>query len=348
MKKNVKKLLSSSASEILPDDKVKENIKIQLGAHSTQTERAYAHGGSETSAKKRNLTLIICAFAILIAVIFCIFIPNLFKKGALNNLDKFNSITTTSDFYAYGAASVGSLVSSDNTENRTYSLSDNEKQTVNKYMSLVEELLSDGVIEHTDKKQKNGNFEYVMKVKYKDLLGEPVEYTMYYNRTYLGGEKEDDEQESKYSISGVLVIGENEYEVEGKIEIESEEDEEEITTYFRAYTDENSYIEVLQENETENENGESEVEKKYHYSVYEKGKRIERTLVEYENEDGELSLKMTVEKDGAKDELRFKKERNQTSTINVFAKMGGEDMNFKINIKNDKHGNGYYEYDFKN
>ena len=46
MKKDLKKLLSAQAQNILPDERVKENIKSELGC--SDGERAYAHGGTES------------------------------------------------------------------------------------------------------------------------------------------------------------------------------------------------------------------------------------------------------------------------------------------------------------
>lgn len=50
MKKDLKKLLSAQAQNILPDERVKENIKSELGC--SDGERAYAHGGTEQREKE--------------------------------------------------------------------------------------------------------------------------------------------------------------------------------------------------------------------------------------------------------------------------------------------------------
>ena len=47
--KNIKKLLAQQKSEILPDDKIKDNIKQELGFEQKQTSLVYAHNGKQKS-----------------------------------------------------------------------------------------------------------------------------------------------------------------------------------------------------------------------------------------------------------------------------------------------------------
>ena len=109
MKKDLKKLLSAQAQNILPDERVKENIKSELGC--SDGERAYAHGGTESKGKK-NILVISVAVLMALTLCLCILLPVFLKgTGTPGGGGKFNQIETTEDFYAYGAASVGSLLS---------------------------------------------------------------------------------------------------------------------------------------------------------------------------------------------------------------------------------------------
>ncbi len=359
--KKIKKLLSEHSAEILPDKHIKDNIKRQLGYEEKEVSLSYAHGGEKTVKENRNKLLALCAsiFAVLLAL--CIFLPVFLHKSKTPffpapNENKFADITDADSFYAYGAASIGTILSSEKSATpaiqrvRAMSAvvrknSSEQIDTINKYMALVESLLSDGAITGEGIAGEMG-YSYGMTVSYIDLLGDSVSYVMYYDKIFLEGETEDDETEENYSLSGILVIEDTVYPVEGSYETEFSEGETENELYFKAFTDteKNSYIEVEQETETEEDDGESETEKEYVYSVYSKNKLIEKTEIKYETEDDELELKMTVSKDGKKEELIFNDETEDGERILfVRGNIDGEDVRFRIYIRQGK-----YHYVFEN
>ena len=270
--------------------------------------------------------------------------------------NKFADITDADSFYAYGAASIGTILSSEKSATpalqkvRAMSAvvrknSSEQIDTIKKYMALVESLLSDGAITGEGIAGEMG-YTYGMTVSYTDLLGDSVSYVMYYDKVFLEGETEDDETEESYSLSGILVIEDTAYPVEGSYETEFSEGETENELYFKAFTDteKNSYIEVEQETETEEDDGESETEKEYVYSVYSKNKLIEKTEIKYEKEDDELELKMTVSKDGKKEELIFNDETEDGERVLfVRGNIDGRDVRFRIYIRQ-----GNYHYVFEN
>lgn len=359
--KKIKKLLSEHSAEILPDKHIKDNIKRQLGYEEKEVSLSYAHGGEKTVKENRNKLIALCAsvFAVLLAL--CILLPVFLHKSKVPFFpapsgNKFADITDADSFYAYGAASIGTILSSEKSATpalqkvRAMSAvvrknSSEQIDTINKYMALVESLLSDGAITGEGIAGEMG-YTYGMTVSYTDLLGDSVSYVMYYDKVFLEGETEDDETEESYSLSGILVIEDTAYPVEGSYEAEFSEGETENELYFKAFTDteKNSYIEVEQETETEEDDGESETEKEYVYSVYSKNKLIEKTEVKYEKEDDELELKMTVSKDGKKEELIFNDETEDGERVLfVRGNIDGRDVRFRIYIRQ-----GNYHYVFEN
>lgn len=207
-------------------------------------------------------------------------------------------------------------------------------------MALVESLLSDGAITGEGIAGEMG-YTYGMTVSYTDLLGDSVSYVMYYDKVFLEGETEDDETEESYFLSGILVIEDTAYPVEGSYETEFSEGETENELYFKAFTDteKNSYIEVEQETETEEDDGEAETEKEYVYSVYSKNKLIEKTEVKYEKEDDRTQeLKMTVSKDGKKEELIFNDETEDGERVLfVRGNIDGRDVRFQNLLPSGQH-----------
>lgn len=363
--RDVKKLLSEGKADILPDDKIKDNIKRQLGYDREEPSLAYAHGGEAVAPARRKTLFVALALALVLVAVLCIVLPVALKKrgGGLTITNKFSQITDAQSFYAYGAASVGALLdASDSAANASparaaaapkassaifaasgKSLSETEDlsaaQTVNRYMSLIESLLGEGNISGEEGAGERG-YGYSMTVRYTDLLGETVSYVMYYDKTFLHGQTEGDETEKNYSVEGVMLVGEREYPVRGTYETESEEGESESEFSFRAFTSgENSFIEVSREWESEG----AEREETYVYSVYEEGLLCEKTSIEYEAEDGELELKMTVEKDGKTKTLYFREETEKGERVlSVHGNLDGQTVRFRVYIRQ-----GQYHYVFE-
>ena len=377
--KSVKKLLSENKDKVLPGDDVKERIKRELGIDETAPSLAYAHGGEKSVSRGKRNALIAAAAAVLAVIVaLSVILPvALSRTGAPlppgPGYNKFGDITSADSFYAYGAASIGTILSAaDNTEvsgrvatsaardrdddddddddgyrpgEGSFGDIENVTATVNRYMSLVESLLGEGSITGKMGAGEEG-YEHSMIVSYTDLLGGTVTYTMYYDKTLVSSETDDDEVEEDYSLEGVLVIGDARYPVEGSYETETEEDETGSEMSFVAYTSEDrrSYIAVEQELETETEDGETETEKEFVYSVYENGRRVERTTVEYESEEDELELVMTIEADGRKETLVFEDETDDGKRVlRVSGDLDGVPVSFRIYIES-----GEYRYVFDN
>ena len=352
--KDIKKMLKAQAKDVLPDEKLRESIKQELGYRAAEEAPvlARADGGSEQTKEKRKVMIPLVAIAVILLVL-AIVLPLALPGSAPTVLpggNKFADITNADSFYAYGAASVGSLLASESDTSPVRAMKDDAAQeekhieTVNRYMALVEGLLSEDAIEATAAEGAYG-FDYGMKIGYTDLLGNAAYYTLYYNKHFLSAEQEEDETEEEYAIEGVLVAEGKTYPVSGNYETESEEDETEGELFFRAYLDEarSSYIEVTQEYESENEEGDQEVEREYVYSRYENGKRVERTTVEYEAEEGELELKLTIEQENVRDELVFESARRGGEMVLLAeGKLSGEDVRFTVYIRE-----GGYHYVFE-
>ena len=351
--KDIKKMLKSQAKDVLPDEKLRESIKQELGYRAAEEAPvlARADGGNEQVKGKRKVMMPLVALAVILLVL-AIVLPLALPGSAPTVLpggNKFADITNADSFYAYGAASVGSLLASESDTSPVRAMKDGAAQeekhieTVNRYMALVEGLLSEAAIEATAV-EGNEEYQYGMKIGYTDLLGNAAHYTLYYNKHFLSAEQED-EKEEEYAIEGVLVAEGKTYPVSGNYETESEEDETEGELFFRAYLDEakSAYIEVTQEYESENEDGEQEVEREYVYSRYENEKRVERTTVEYESEEGELELKLTIEQENVRDELVFESGRRDGETVLLAeGKLSGEDVRFAVYIRE-----GGYHYVFE-
>lgn len=358
--KSVKKMLKEEAKSVLPSGEVKQNILREMGWEEPQREYALAGGGTRARAGKKLTVGLIAAFLAL-AVVLCVLLP-VFLRGnspVSDTLNKFDKITDADSFYAYGALSAGTLLSSRTDGAAAVSLPDavsakalntarsSEEDTLtslNRYMSLVESLLGEEDITETAVAPAQG-YAFGMEVHGGSLLGGGVTCRLYYDKLYIGGETDDGESEENYSIDGILVTESGTYPVSGTYETETESGESESELFFRAYLDEGraSYIEVREETESETEEGGSETEREFVYTLIENGERAERTTLSYEEEEGELELEMTIERGGSRDTLYFEREREGgEQVLSAHGTLGGQNVRFRVYIRS-----GQYHYVFE-
>lgn len=362
--KNVKKIMAKHKSEILPDKKIKDNVRRELGFDGAQYSAAYAHGGEQTADVRRNKIIVLCAAALAVVLLLGAIIPALMKNRkpitpSVSN--KFAQITDAASFYAYGAASVGTLLASSDSLPTVRKLSDSlptvrklsaslpnvrklsasaetEKSrltTVNRYMSLVESLLSEQNIVSNMISGERG-YRYGMTVKHTDLHGNEISYRLYYDKYPTATESEDknyyginrDDKISKLKISD----GEspdykayNGYKIDNEYNIDKNDDKTEKDYSIKGVLligGAEYFVEGVYE--TENDGGESEselyfkaftnAEKTSYIEVRQKHERetksdeteIEQEYVYSVYVDGVLTERTEIEYETEKDELELK------------------------------------------
>lgn len=366
MKDDVKKLLAEHRDEILPDARVKEKVRRDLGLSSvTESRMAYARGGEHALTDGRKAAVALIAVLLVAAIFLCIFLPIWLQRGGAPTPGGDIGVFGDADsFYAYGAASVGAILSSGEgsvsssphavtadaavaaAEVYPVAAADADAAQVeilNKYLSLVESLLGGSGITGESVAPAEG-YEFGMRVTRVDLLGGHDSYELYYNKKFLGSETDGDETEENYSITGVLVTDGGTYRVSGTYQTESEEDGRESELFFRAYTGDgaDSYIEFRQSQESEHDDGDPETEAEYVYTVVTDGVRRERTVVEYEGETDETELSMVIDRydaDGSRisrEQLFFEDETEDGARVIVArGTLDGEAVAFRIYVRGD-------------
>ena len=352
--KNVKKIMAKHKSEILPDKKIKDNVRRELGFDGAQYSAAYAHGGEQTADVRRNKIIVLCAAVLAVVLLLAAIIPALMKnrKPIVPSVsNKFAQITDAASFYAYGAASVGTLLASSDSLPTVRKLSDSlptvrklsasaetEKSrltTVNRYMSLVESLLSEQNIVSNMISGERG-YLYGMTVKHTDLHGNEISYRLYYDKYPTVTESED---KNYYGINRNDKISElkisdgespdykayNEYKIDNEYNIDKNDDKTEKDYSIKGILligGAEYFVEGVYE--TENDGGESEselyfkaftnAEKTSYIEVRQKHERetksdeteIEQEYVYSVYVDGVLTERTEIEYETEKDELELK------------------------------------------
>lgn len=362
--KNVKKIMAKHKSEILPDKKIKDNVRRELGFDGAQYYAAYAHGGEQTADVRRNKIIVLCAAVLAVVLLLAAIIPALMKnrKPIVPSVsNKFAQITDAASFYAYGAASVGTLLASSDSLPTVRKLSDSlptvrklsdslptvrklsasaetEKSrltTVNRYMSLVESLLSEQNIVSNMISGERG-YRYGMTVKHTDLHGNEISYRLYYDKyptvteseekNYYGVTRDDKISELKISDGeSPDYKAYNGYKIDNEYNIEKNNDKTEKDYSIKGVLligGAEYFVEGVYE--TENDGGESEselyfkaftnAEKTSYIEVRQKHERetksdeteIEQEYVYSVYVDGVLTERTEIEYETEKDQLELK------------------------------------------
>lgn len=165
--------------------------------------------------------------------------------------------------------------------------------------------ISQNVAENTDKDGEFKDYPFVMTVT---VGNTGITAKMYYKEVNTVTETEIDdgveETEVSTTLSGVMVFGDQKFDVTGKKEIETEGNEKETSIEFttKSMTNPLNYVKIKQSVEVEN--GAQEVE--YEYEIYENGEKVREFKLEVEDENGKTEVSFKMEIENAPEETEYK------------------------------------------
>lgn len=216
------------------------------------------------------------------------------------------------------------------------------------YMALVESLLSDGGFNVTTEASDREGYQVKSVVTYRDMHGNAIGYTMYYNEVLIPDDDDDDDDdrdeiEEEYYIEGIMIVDDAEYPIRGERSSESEPGESEEETEFIVTLSSTRRMVVEQSVETED----GEHEREYNYVIYEGRKVIERSTFEYEVEHGETEIEMTHYKDGVNTVFFFDKEmRHGKEVIRIrVGSTASPTASYIVNLVENADGTTSYTYE---
>lgn len=260
--------------------------------------------------------------------------------------------------YAFSAATAGSILSAMNDGSvqqlaatkglslaRTTVTDEETVATLNDYMFLVEGLLGDGAFGMTTETSDRAEYEVKATISYRDIEGNALSYTLYYNETeHFDRDNRDDwddrfEEEHTYDIDGILLVDGAEYPVYGRTETESDRDEDSTETQFVVQMSENRTMLVTQERENE----ERESEQEYAYVIRENGRTVERSEFSYEQDGSETEIEFRLTRDGRTQAFYFEQDGRRGIRIYVGDRYSG--TMYRVRVETDENGNSYYVYE---
>ena len=290
----------------------------------------------------------------------------------------FGELDTPEEIYGFSAASAGMLISAMNgdaaataaaestdipadpgtgetpanpgtgTEIPSEPVVDSVTAELDGYMALVESLLSDGGFNVTTEASDREGYQVKSVVTYRDMHGNAIGYTMYYNEVLIPDYDDDDDDdrdeiEEEYYIEGIMIVDGAEYPIRGERSSESEPGESEEETEFIVTLSSTRRMVVEQSVETED----GEHEREYNYVIYEGRKVIERSTFEYEVEYGETEIEMTHYKDGVNTVFFFDKEmRHGKEVIRIrVGSTASPTASYIVNLVENADGTTSYTYE---
>lgn len=290
----------------------------------------------------------------------------------------FGELDTPEEIYGFSAASAGMLISAMNgdaaataaaestdipadpgtgetpadpgtgTEIPSEPVVDSVTAELDGYMALVESLLSDGGFNVTTEASDREGYQVKSVVTYRDMHGNAIGYTMYYNEVLIPDYDDDDDDdrdeiEEEYYIEGIMIVDGAEYPVRGERSSESEPGESEDETEFIVTLSSTRRMVVEQSVETEG----GEHEREYNYVIYEGRNVIERSTFEYEVEYGETEIEMTHYKDGVNTVFFFDKEmRHGKEVIRIrVGSTASPTASYIVNLVENADGTTSYTYE---
>ena len=318
-RKDVEKLLKKEVNAFDGHDSLSE-IKGRLGMNGTETH--VQRDGSVVLSRRRNIFIaLIAAFAAVVLIVTASLV--VWRLGTKNPSSSRTPIfTAKTDIYTLAAVSTGELLSEmtvsgssavmSSSSDRAYGRYGEEADEtltaeLNEYMLLADTLISTAAVNPVVEENVDG-YMYKTTTTIVTASGESAVYIMYYNETFYDDEddrrdRDDDDDERESEINGKLIVGDNEYTVEGKREIEEEDGESEMEVEFVAYTDKDTYVKFKQEIEND--------EQSYAYEVVENGRKVDEFELEIEKEHDETEISLKT----GNTEYKLKEETDDGETV---------------------------------
>ena len=228
------------------------------------------------------------------------------------------------------------LLSVETPSARPSEFTDEDVKEINNTLVMFDSIVGSDLSAKTDKNdgadEKYALYEYKMTISFGGKNA-----VMYYNETDLrtgtDHDEEETETETEAKLEGVLVSDEYEYSTTGMRKEETSADETEYELELIVKKSETTFVKFSYGTETEN----TERETEYKCEIYENGKKIQKTKIEFEEEDGQTEIKFKLEKNGNFEGAEYKIVKRSGNKYDIRREQNGK----KTYILAEKTEQGY-------
>lgn len=232
---------------------------------------------------------------------------------------------------------------------RPVEYSDESVADIKSCLAMFDAVLESG-ISHTIEKNNDvdgdfADYNFIMTVTAGDFSAK-----VYFNELYTESKTEIDEEdgteefeESTY-LSGVVLYGDEVFDVTGKREVENEDGENEYSIEFVTKKDDKNYVKVSYESETER----NKAETSYEYEIVTDGKKVSETELSIETENGKTEIKFELENKSAEGKTEYKiVKKDDSDKFEIKAEFNGKKSYITVEAADGSYtftySNGYKE-----
>lgn len=232
---------------------------------------------------------------------------------------------------------------------RPVEYSDESVADIKNCLTMFDAVLESG-ISHTIEKNKEvdgdfADYNFIMTVTAGDFSAK-----VYFDELYTESKTEIDEEdgteefeESTY-LSGVVLYGDEVFDVTGKREVENEDGENEYSIEFVTKKDDKNYVKVSYESETER----NKAETSYEYEIVADGKKVSETELSIETENGKTEIKFELENKSAEGKTEYKiVKKDDSDKFEIKAEFNGKKSYITVEVADGRYtftySNGYKE-----
>ena len=258
--------------------------------------------------------------------------------------------TLAADVYAVTKTDVNeSPVERSDVNERPVEYSDESVADIKNCLTMFDAVLESGISHTVEKNEEvDGDFadyNFIMTVTAGDFS-----VKVYFNELYTESKTEIDEEdgteefeESTY-LSGVVLYGEEIFDVTGKREVENEDGENEYSIEFVTKKDDKNYVKVSYESETER----NKAETSYEYEIVTDGKKVSETELSIETENGKTEIKFELENKSAEGKTEYKiVKKDDSDKYEIKAEFNGKKSYITVETADGSYtftySNGYKE-----
>ena len=277
---------------------IKLNIESNIPMNAPRIDFPFAKTKAASFEKKRYtfsfkfaMSVVFAAFVIVLGFAFwpggeVIPTPNNKLLNSDNEIVSFSAVSSISLLSTFGTNDLVSLATD-------FEIVTNQPDVITKvlpYLKSIEQLLlSESGLNIVSGTSDLPEYEYFMQFETKNLANISTSYIMHYN-LFL---EDADDDESEYTIEGILIFGQKTFNVVGEKEINDEEEEVE----FKAFLDEDNYVESLYKIESG--------EQVFEFMVVQNGLLVSESKYEIEHDDNETTVKLSFEEGNNSGEFDF-------------------------------------------
>lgn len=258
--------------------------------------------------------------------------------------------TLAADVYAVTKTDVNeSPVERSDVNERPVEYSDESVADIKNCLTMFDAVLESGISHTVEKNEEvDGDFadyNFIMTVTAGDFS-----VKVYFNELYTESKTEIDEEdgteefeESTY-LSGVVLYGDEVFDVTGKREVENEDGENEYSIEFVTKKDDKNYVKVSYESETE----QNKAETSYEYEIVTDGKKVSETELSFETKNGKTEIKFELENKSAVGKTEYKiVKKDDSDKFEIKAEFNGKKYYITVEAADGSYtftySNGYKE-----